>query len=269
MTRIFHIADLHFGTEDKALVENFIELCHRHKPDIVIAAGDFTQNGRKSEFEATRAFFARLPAPIVATPGNHDTPTRALLARLIHPWKRFRTVVEAMAQDALMIGGVQIETLNSARRAQMRLDWSLGDISKSDLTQLTHEFRKSSAHTRILTCHHPLLAPSGPTGRARTRHGLWAADHVAEVCDLVLTGHLHESFALPLKSKGQICWFIGASTAFSARTRDEPPGFNQIDITPEAHRLIHFASDGQGQFLPVKTVKLNRSAGTPHSLNSQ
>ena len=45
MTKLFQIADLHFGTEDRHLVDAFVDLCNASRPDAVIAAA----RGRKSE----------------------------------------------------------------------------------------------------------------------------------------------------------------------------------------------------------------------------
>jgi hypothetical protein len=55
----------------------------------------------------------------------------------------------------------------------------------------------------------------------------------------------HESFALPVEAQERTCWFIGASTTFSRRTRDSAAGFNCIDIEPDGLTLTVFEADAR------------------------
>lgn len=235
MTRILHIADLHFGAEHPALVEAFHDTARALAPDLVIASGDFTQSGRKREFEAAARFFAALEAPVIGMPGNHDTPVRALHERFFRPWRRYHRSLEAEISDRFAGPSVRVECLRTARRAQWQPDWSLGRVSLPDLDTALDRLNADDADqaTRILTCHHPLLAPGGARGRARTARAEEAARRSADQCDLVLTGHLHETFAESLERDGRLCWFIGAGTTFSLRTRDEPAAFNCLDLAPD------------------------------------
>ena len=54
ITRILHIADLHFGREDARLVEALAEMERELSPDVVVASGDLTTFGKRSEFAAAR-----------------------------------------------------------------------------------------------------------------------------------------------------------------------------------------------------------------------
>ena len=99
------------------------------------------------------------------------------------------------------------------------------------------------ADLRVLTCHHPILAPGGNRGRARTARAGTSVTTIAEHCDLVLTGHLHETFALPAEGPSHTCWFVGAGTTFSRRTRGEPAGFNVLDISADTIRVTHHVAD--------------------------
>jgi 3',5'-cyclic AMP phosphodiesterase CpdA len=89
MTRLAQISDLHFGAESPGLPDALLESLAALKPDAVIASGDFTQYGRRREFDAARDFFSAIDAPVIAAPGNHDTPYLNLAARVAAPWARF------------------------------------------------------------------------------------------------------------------------------------------------------------------------------------
>ncbi|MEE2565668.1 metallophosphoesterase family protein [Hyphobacterium marinum] len=258
MTRLLHIADLHFGDESPALVESLTAYCLHNPPDAIIAAGDFTQGGRRREFERARDFFASVQAPVVGAPGNHDVPSYALDHRFLTPWQRFFRLVGDVVSPRLHTDAVQVETLHTARRSQWRLDWSLGRVSRRDLGELIGRFDTDHDRVRIAACHHPLIAPEGATGRAKTRRGPEAAEALAPYCHLVLTGHLHRTFAIPVDAGSHTCWFLGASTAFSGRTRIEPAGFNEMVLEEEYTRLIHHEADDDGRFHPVRETELPR-----------
>ncbi len=237
MTRILHLADLHFGAEHPGLVDAFLEAAKELSPDLVIAAGDFTQSGRRQEFEAAARFFSRLDAPVVGMPGNHDTPVRALHERFTRPWRRFETILRPHLSHRHDTGPLRVECLLTARRAQWRPDWSLGRVSLPALDAALDRLNRDDDGTalRVLTCHHPLLAPGGQQGRARTARAKEAVVRAAQACDLVLTGHLHQTFAEKVEREDGVCWFVGAGTTFSLRTRDEPAAFNCLDL--EAGRI--------------------------------
>ena len=148
MTRLLHIADLHFGDESPALVEAFTTYCRDNPPDAIIATGDFTQAGRRREFDVARAFFDTLDAPIVGAPGNHDVPSYALDHRFITPWQRYDRIVGPVVQRSVITDQIHTETLHTARRAQMRPDWSLGRVSNRDLAALIAKFGPGAGRCR-------------------------------------------------------------------------------------------------------------------------
>ena len=74
-TRILHVSDLHFGARDDPVLERGLAaLIERIGPELVIASGDLTNRGRRSEHERAAAFLNRLGPPVLAVPGNHDIP---------------------------------------------------------------------------------------------------------------------------------------------------------------------------------------------------
>ncbi|MHA6288720.1 metallophosphoesterase family protein [Maricaulis sp. CAU 1757] len=258
--QLLHIADLHFGAEDSALVDAFATYCEEAQPDMIIAAGDFTQDGRKQEFEAAADFFRQLGVPVIGAAGNHDVPVRSVWQRFASPWRRFHHALGGAVTDRYESEGLHVETLHTARRAQFQLDWSLGRAAASDVSEVVNRLARSTSRTRILTCHHPLRAPGGNQGRARTRYGETAAGVVETACDLVLTGHLHQTFVLPAVQGDHTCWFVGAGTTFSHRTRTEPAGFNRIEIQDRAIRVQHVVAEDGTRFAPGRVWNLERES---------
>lgn len=258
MKRLLHIADMHFGREHTPLVDAFSAYCREDPPDIVIATGDFTQGARRREFALVRKFVDTLSAPVVGAPGNHDVPSWALDHRFFSPWRRFESTLDGKVEPRFRSGEMIVETLHTARRAQWGLDWSLGRVSKGAAALLARKLDTVEGGMRVVACHHPLLAPGGSDGRAKTKRGEAAAEALAPSADLVLTGHLHQTFALPVPSASHVCWFVGASTTFSERTRDEPAGFNEIVIDDDHLTLTHYESHDAESFVAGRSFRLPR-----------
>ncbi len=231
MTRLLQISDIHFGAEDPALVGPLIDAINTLAPDLVVVTGDVTQYGRRREFAAARAFLDALAPPLVGAPGNHDTPYFDMAARLTSPWKRFERLMGPRMQPRAEAASARVETLPTARGAQARVDWSLGRVRKRDALR-AGEALSDHDGLKVVAGHHPLVAPGGLTGRAKTSGGARAAQLITEAgVDLYLSGHLHQVFAEAMeRSDGAPCWFVGAGTALSRRTRGEPASFNLIEV---------------------------------------
>jgi 3',5'-cyclic AMP phosphodiesterase CpdA len=249
MTRIVHIADLHFGDENSALVADFLDQLPDLKADVVVVAGDLTQSGSRDEFARAAEFLGEITPHVVLTPGNHDTPLLNLVTRLFRPWRRLEKSVAAVSASEFLNDDIHIESFNSARGVQMRFDWSLGVVSQKILNAPLAALAGRRAPTRILTAHHPIVSPHEQTGRARTHRAPEFAQKIAEHADLILTGHLHQQFACPFDLPGKRSWFVGASTAFSSRTREVPAGFNLIEVTSESFRLQPYRAEPVGTSL--------------------
>ncbi|XBQ16190.1 MAG: metallophosphoesterase [Oceanicaulis sp.] len=258
MTRILHLADLHFGAEDPPLVEGLAEALQSLEADVICAAGDFTQYGRKREFRAAADFFARLDPPVVAAPGNHDTPYWDLFSRLIRPWGRFEKLLGGTVRPDWRDKSHGMETLATSRGLQARLDWSLGKVREAHAREAAE--RLGDVHgVRIVAGHHPLFAPGGAKGRAKTKGGSEATSILAEAgVDIVLSGHLHQAFAIAFeRPDGGKSWHVGASTALSKRTRDEPAGFNVIDLEDGAALLTIWAATKDYSYTPISDQRLD------------
>lgn len=259
MATIVQISDLHFGSEDPALVEALSESIAEISPDAVAVCGDLTQKGKRREFLAAAEFLAALDAPVVIAEGNHDTPFWNMFARMTAPFARFRKRLARARTEAFLDDRLVMHTLNTARGVQARPDWSLGSVRLREAQEVIDQLNQGHKDAaKAVVCHHPLITPRNAPFPARTKRGEAAARILAEGgVDLVLTGHLHVEFAERFPFHDMTSWAVGAGTALSTRTRGVPAGFNAIRILPEAFELTVYHSVGAA-FEAVRDEKLAR-----------
>ena len=93
-TRVLHISDLHFGRNDKPeSIEALARLIEEVRPELVVASGDLTHRGLRSQHERAGEFLRGLDLPLVAIPGNRDIPY-TFPKRFTHPWAEFERLWE-------------------------------------------------------------------------------------------------------------------------------------------------------------------------------
>ncbi|HEX5377451.1 MAG TPA: metallophosphoesterase [Phenylobacterium sp.] len=253
MIRLAHLSDIHFGGENVAATQAALERVAAEAPDAVIVSGDITQFGEKAEFAAAAAWLARLPAPVLTIPGNHDAPYLAWYERFFTPFARYEKAVGAADRCDLRIPGLAVYGLNTARGVQPRANWSKGQISKAQVDRAVAWFAQVPEPTaRILVCHHPLLEMIGGPMTGRVWGGTQAAERLAQArVDLVLTGHIHAPFVWPYPFGDGNTLGVGAGT-LSMRERGVPPGFNLIEIDELEIRVIALAFE-RVAFQPFRT----------------
>jgi 3',5'-cyclic AMP phosphodiesterase CpdA len=238
MVRLLHVSDVHFGCENKAAVAAVADLVRSEPFDVVIQSGDITQVGAEAEFRAGAAWLRTLDRPVVCTPGNHDTPEFGVLTRFFDPWRLYRHHIDPIGPRAFRGPGVCVETMNTARGVQARINWSKGAAREDQAHGLCERLSHAPVGAlKVAVCHHPLLEITGGpmTGR------VWGGERAARIvacggADLVLTGHIHMPFAHPLPFGDHRTYAVGAST-LSHRERGSAPGFNVIEADEAQIRI--------------------------------
>ncbi len=236
MTRLFHISDLHFGLEDRAALAWFEDCVRRERPDAVLITGDLTMRARSREFAAACNWIEALDVKVTVEVGNHDLPYFNPFERFFYPYRRIRGI-ERLVERELDLAGVAVVPLKTTARAQWRLDWSKGWVTRRALEKaLAAIDALPPGTTALVTAHHPLVE-AGTKGRALTRGGERALAALAERgVAAVLTGHVHDAFDLVKETAAGPVRMIGAGT-LSQRIRSTPPSFNDLTVEGAAIRV--------------------------------
>jgi 3',5'-cyclic AMP phosphodiesterase CpdA len=259
MSRILHFSDVHFGAENVPAVAAALEHAHASPPDLVLVTGDVTQMGQVDEFEAAAAWLKAMPEPLFVIPGNHDTPYWDAVARLFYPWRLYEEHVGHPAVDhQFETETLSVRGINTARAAQFRANWSKGAIDLEQTQRAADALSEAPPGAlRIVACHHPLIEMVGTPMTGGVRRGEAAAKIFADSgVDLIMTGHVHVPFALPIVAGVNGAYAVGAGT-LSLRERGSPAGFNCIEWDDAEIHVTAFAWSGSG-FVSHRVWSLDR-----------
>ena len=152
------------------------------------------------------------------------------MLRTVAPFGRYRRYISPLTESSIDLPDLVVRTVNTARGAQPRLNWSKGAVNLAAIHQAAREMKAAKAALKVLVCHHPLIESScvGVTGGVH--RGEAAARILAEAgVDLVLTGHVHNPFAEALAHSKHLIYAVGGGT-LSLRTRGTPEGFEYCRV---------------------------------------
>lgn len=226
MSLLLQISDTHFGTEQAPIVDALVTLARQMLPDVVVLSGDITQRARPAQFSAARAFTDRLGLPVLAVPGNHDLPLFDLWTRLMRPYARYRAAFGNDLEPVHQSAELMVVCVNTTRVWRHKD----GEISTSQVDRVAGLLQAAgSAQLRVVVVHQP-VAVTREEDRPNRLHGhAHALRHWASAgADLVMGGHIHLPFVLPLDGLGRPMWAVQAGTAVSARVRAQVP--NSVNL---------------------------------------
>ena len=239
MSLILHLSDLHFGTEDPAVVQALLQLVEQQRPDLHLLSGDITQRARRSQFAAAAAFLARLSAPVLAVPGNHDLPLFNLPARLLNPYGNYRRAFGQSLEPRFENDNLLVVGVNTTRAARHKN----GEVSAEQIRRVVQRLEQAQAdQLRVVLLHHPVRAVQGSdVANLLVGHEQAVPAWVDAGMDLLLAGHIHLPYMVPLEDSDgrQRAWSVQAGTGVSQRVRG---------ATPNSVNLIEYRSNaGQRQ----------------------
>ncbi len=252
VVKIAHLSDLHFGRTHEAALTALAEALEAASPDLTVVTGDLTQSGRRKEFAAAAAFLSGVEGPVLAVPGNHDAPVYNLILRFFSPWYRYEKHIGAASLQRVVMGDVCVIGVNSARRAQPRLNWSYGRLSRRVVDEVAHlaSTEQDAGRTVLLALHHPLATAPNKAGSEIVGNGEYALRSFSENgVKAVLTGHVHLSAISPVKATGDRILSVQAGTAVSTRQRGEEASFGLLDAERDEISLMRYRFTGE-QFQP-------------------
>ncbi len=190
---VAQLSDLHCGSPffDPALLDAAIAEILDLDPDLVVVAGDLTQEGYASEYHTARDALRPLQQELttVVVPGNHDAKNVGYL----HFQDHFGKGDTGHSDSVLHVGG----TAPPGRVTVVAVDSSKPDLAEGEIGRERYEWIRSEfaaeADFRIFVLHHHLVPVPG-TGRERNI--VWDAGDVLALLedsgvDLVLAGHKH------------------------------------------------------------------------------
>ncbi|WP_455915793.1 3',5'-cyclic-AMP phosphodiesterase [Pantoea agglomerans] len=195
--------------------------------DLIVATGDLAQDHTVEAYQHFAEGIARLPAPCVWLPGNHDFQPAM-----------FSTLAESQIADEkhVLIGDSwQIVLLDSqvfgvphGMLSDYQLEWLENTLAK-----------EPHRHTLVLLHHHPL--PSGCTWldqhSLRNPHSLDAVLQKYPLATTLLCGHIHQDLDLNwngrrlLATPSTCVQFKPHCTNFTIDS--EAPGWRWLDLLPD------------------------------------
>jgi 3',5'-cyclic AMP phosphodiesterase CpdA len=254
-TRVLHLSDLHFGRNDKPeSLEALGRLVEEQQPELVIASGDLTHRGLRTQHERAAAFLRGLGLPLLAIPGNHDIPY-SFPKRFASPWAEFdrlwQTTEPFYRSDTLMVVG--LNSVRPWRHQSGRL--------RDDQVERTHELFQTEPPAgafRIVAFHHHLLgAPWRSRKKPVAKRNRVLAGLVEAGADLILAGHIHQStiaerreFELSTPG-GEHAVVVSIAPGFGQprpNRRGEARGLHVYDVGEESLRALTYIwrEDGWG-----------------------
>lgn len=243
---IAQLSDLHCGSPfyDPALLSAAVGEILDLQPDLVVVAGDLTQEGYANEFEMARDALRPLREALttVVVPGNHDSKNVGYLHFYDHFGKGN--------------GGSKGDWTLSVNREeyprQVRLvavDSSKPDLAEGEIGRARYEWIReelgTSADLRLFVLHHHLVSVPG-TGRERNI--VWDAGDVLALLedvdvDIVLAGHKHVPHVWQV---GRML-VINSGTVSSYRLRGYTrPSYNVVRIDEQSVEVtLMYPGSGQ------------------------
>ncbi|MDH6591521.1 3',5'-cyclic AMP phosphodiesterase CpdA [Variovorax sp. TBS-050B] len=269
MSCLLQISDPHFGTEQPEVLAALERFARELAPAVVVLSGDITQRATRRQFAAARAFVDRLPAPVVAIPGNHDIPLFQLGARLLTPYGRYADAFGAELEPVFESPEWLVIAVNTTRWYRHED----GEVSPAQIDRVADRLaRAAPGQLRVVVTHQPVLV-TRPEDLHNRLHGHEAA--LARWCaagvDLILGGHIHLPFVRSLDEACASCpptaWAVQAGTAVSSRVRGGQP--NSVNVLRaagpadargcEAERWDHSAVEGA--FVRARSWRLALAGG--------
>ena len=250
MTRIAHISDTHFGTEDAPVCAALRNDLQQEALDLVVLSGDITQRARRAQFRAARAFLDSLaPIPVLALPGNHDLPLFDLFTRFTEPYRHYkRHICPVLAPlwqgQELAVLGVNSTRVLRHKHGALPADMVQGVAQR--LAELPQPFK-------VVALHHPLavIEPSDRINRVRAAEealDTW----ISAGADLFLGGHIHLPYCILAHTTSRHAVILQAGTAVSTRRRHGQSN---------SFHLLHFDMNDGGRRMLIEQRDYDASAG--------
>lgn len=230
--RLCHISDIHCtsgGVWQPEAWEVGVRLVNERRPDAVLASGDFTDWGLRSEWEQIVPRLAEIEAPLITCLGNHDARREG--------WRVYEEMLARDRYYARKIGDVDFIVLDSSQP-----DLDDGEVGREQRGWMRDRLRE--AEFPVVVLHHHLV-PIPNTGREMNI--CRDAGGVLKIIDewqvpLVLGGHRHMPWAWQVNET-----LIAHAGTFSSNKRQMAHSFNEVTISNGRVKveLVKFDAEGR------------------------
>ena len=226
MSLILQISDTHFGTERPPVVQALARLAEQLQPTLVVLSGDITQRARPEQFRAARDFMKALRLPVLVVPGNHDIPLFNLWGRLTQPYAGHRAAFGDELEPVFSSPDLMVLAVNTTRAHRHQN----GEVSAPQIERVAQRLALATpAQLRVVVVHQPIDVqrpqdvPDRLIGHAAAQTA-WASAGA----DLVMGGHIHLPYVMPLPGLARPMWAVQAGTAVAHRVRPGVP--NSVNV---------------------------------------
>jgi 3',5'-cyclic AMP phosphodiesterase CpdA len=218
---IAQLSDIHVGGSRyrPELLHAAISEINAASPDLVVVAGDVTDDGYPDQYPEAKEELAKIECTnLVVVPGNHDARNVGYLRfeeEIGHRDSQVRLEADGL--------GVEIVAVDSSKP-----DIDEGEVGREHYGWIEEGF-SDDADLRVFVLHHHLMPIPG-TGRERNQV-LDAGDVLSLLrrlgVDLVLSGHRHVPYVWPVAGM----FLVHSGTVSTLRTRGFPhPAYNLIRV---------------------------------------
>lgn len=267
MTKLLHISDPHFGTDQPLVAEALVRMAREHRPEVLVLSGDITQRARASQFKRAREFCDSLAIPhMLALPGNHDIPLMDIYQRLFSPYGRYLREFGPDLEPRLDTPWLQLTTVKTTRRWRHKN----GEVSAGQVEGVAQRLRQAHAlQLRVVVVHQPVHVLRSEDEHDRLRGWEPAVRAwTAAGADMVMGGHIHLPYVRELSQAlgglSRRIWCVQAGTALSSRVRQEAPNsVNLLHYGParqplqcRVERWDYRLAGGEGRFELAHTSEM-------------
>ena len=250
---VAQITDTHIRREGRRLhgiinSAKHLRRCIEHinslepRPDLVIATGDLTDNGKSKEYRHLRKLLEAFAMPMFLIPGNHDDRDRLRDAFSDHDYLPAAGYLQYVI-DGYPLRLIGLDTTSSARAG--------GILDDARLMWFDERLSEQPEQRTFIFMHHPPFA----TGiRAMDALGFIGVERFASIVarhpqiERIAAGHVHR--AMEVKWNGTVA-SVAPSTAYqlalalrSERALGfslEPPGF-ALHVWEDGRLITHVCS---------------------------
>jgi len=198
------------------------------QPDLILLSGDVSEDASKASYQRVSERLARVNAPVVALPGNHDDPSVMRPYFPDGPWQGPRVTAR---------GNWRLILLDSTERRQIS-----GSLDASSLGWLEDELRSNPECHHLVALHHQPVEVGAPwidKYRLNSPEPFLQLVDQASSVRCVAWGHIHHGFE---SSRGGVEFLGAPSTAANSL-----PGTGRftLDAAGPACRWLKLFPDGR------------------------